>query len=93
MFNEEMFECSALLSLEFLDFRGFLLIFDDKCVQEARASELELGGDVVGVLLDLDALGILPSGLQGEVLKNHNLRFYDEQNNLKLALKRTLNKI
>jgi hypothetical protein len=73
MLNEEMFDGSALLSLEVLDFRGFLLIFDDKCVQEARASELELGGDVVGVLLDLNALGILPSGLQEEVLKNHNL--------------------
>ena len=66
-----MFDGSALLSLEVLDFRGFLLIFDDKCVQEARASELELGGDVVGVLLDLDALGILPSGLQEEVLKKY----------------------
>jgi hypothetical protein len=76
-----MFDCSAVLSLEFfevwvqglLQLLGLLLIFDDKCVQEARASELELGGDVVGVLLDLNALGILPSGLQEEVLKNHNL--------------------
>jgi hypothetical protein len=61
-------------------------MFDGKCEQEARASDLELG--VVGVLHD-------PSGLQEEVLKNHKKskfksKFtYDEQNNLKLALKRT----
>jgi hypothetical protein len=51
MFNEEMFDGSAFLSLEFLDLEawgqgllqllGLLLIFDDKCVQEARASDLK----------------------------------------------------
>jgi hypothetical protein len=51
MLNEEMFDGSALLSLEFLDLEawgqgllqllGLLLIFDDKCVQEARASDLK----------------------------------------------------
>ncbi len=36
MLNEEMFDGSALLSLEFLHLRGFLVIFDDKCVYSKR---------------------------------------------------------
>ena len=42
------------------------LVSDLKGVEEAGASNLEL--NIVGVLLDLDALGILPPSLQEEVL-------------------------
>jgi len=49
-----------------LQLLGLLLVGDLQGVQEPGASDLELG--VVGVLLDLDALGVLPARLQQEVL-------------------------
>merc|ERR550534_92392 len=49
-----------------LQLLGLLLVGDLKGVEEARAADLEL--DVVRVLLYLDALGILPPGLQKEIL-------------------------
>lgn len=49
-----------------LQLLGLLLVGDDQCVQEARASDLELG--VVGVLLDLDGVGVLPAGGHQELL-------------------------
>ena len=45
-----------------------LLIVDHQSVEEPGAPNLEL--NVVGVLLDLDAAGVLPPGLQEEVLEN-----------------------
>ena len=47
-----------------------LLVVDHQSVEEPGAPDLEL--DVVGVLLDLDAAGVLPPGLQEEVLENKN---------------------
>ena len=66
-----------MCSLEFLDLEAWgkrllqllclLLVFDDQFVQESGATHLELV--VVGILLDLDTFGVLPSGFQEEVLK------------------------
>ena len=42
------------------------LVCDLKSVEEAGTADLEL--DIVGVLLYLDALGVLPPGLQQEIL-------------------------
>lgn len=73
-----MYRCS----LEFLDLEAgrqrllqlvcLLLVVDDQGVEEAGASDLEL--DVVGVLLDLDAPGVLPARLQEEVLKCQKMK-------------------
>ena len=62
--------------LQFLDLKtwgqgllqllGLLLVGDLQGVQEARTTDLEL--NVIGVLLYLDALGILPPGFQEEIL-------------------------
>ena len=61
--TKRWFDGSALLSLEFLDLEawgqgllqllGLLLIFDDKCVQEARASDLEEKTDYTINFVDL----------------------------------------
>ena len=51
-----------------LQLLGLLLVLDNQGVEEPGASDLEL--DVVGILLDLDTPGVLPSGLQEEVLKD-----------------------
>merc|ERR1712157_98074 len=48
-----------------------LLVVDHQSVEEPGAPNLEL--NVVGVLLDLDAAGVLPPGLQEEVLDFLNL--------------------
>lgn len=52
---------------------SLFLVIDDECVQEARASNLELGA--IRVLLDLDAFGVFPSCLQEEVLEKNNVKF------------------
>lgn len=64
-----------LLNLEawrqrLLQLLRLLLVLDDEGVEESGASDLELGA--VCVLLDLNTLGILSSGLQEEVLKIQN---------------------
>ena len=51
-----------------LQLLGLFLILDYESVKEPGATNLELGA--VGVLLDLDTLGIFPTGLHEEVLKN-----------------------
>ena len=67
---------SKTRSLQFLDLEtwwqrllqlvSLFLVLNDQSVQESGASNLKL--DVVWVLLDLDALGVLPPGLQQEIL-------------------------
>lgn len=54
-----------------LELLGLLLVGNDQGVEVARAAHLELG--VLGVLLDLDRLGVLPARLQQEVLDLHDL--------------------
>ncbi len=51
-----------------LQLLGLLLVLDHERVEEPGAADLELGA--VGVLLDLNALGILPPGFQKKVLKS-----------------------
>ena len=52
------------------------LVGDLEGVEEARATDLEL--NVVGVLLYLDALGILPPRLQEEILDLLDLTWHRE---------------
>ena len=51
-----------------LELLGLLLVLDDEGVEEAGASDLEFGA--VGVLLDLNTLGVFPARLHQEVLQN-----------------------
>ena len=55
-----------------------LLVLNNQGVEKPGASDLEL--DVVGVLLDLDAPGVLPSGLQEEVLQVPEQKMVDLEN-------------
>merc|ERR1740123_196499 len=72
-----------LLQLLHLQTRGqrllqllcLLLVSDLEGVEEARAADLEL--DIVGVLLYLDALGVLPPRLQEEILDLLDLTWHD----------------
>ena len=62
-----------------------LLVVDHQSVEEPGAPNLEL--NVVGVLLDLDAAGVLPPGLQEEVLENKKLYMYNRFRILQAALR------
>ena len=60
-----------------------LLVVDHQSVEEPGAPNLEL--NVVGVLLDLDAAGVLPPGLQEEVLEDKNkIYMYEAQNRFRI---------
>ncbi len=47
---------------------GLLVVLEDQGVKVARAANLELGGLLLGVLLDADLLGVLPASNNEELL-------------------------
>ena len=51
-----------------------LLVVDHQGVEEPGAANLEL--DIVGVLLDLDAAGVLPARLKEKVLQTIRMHFH-----------------
>lgn len=50
-----------------LQFFSLLFVEDNKCVEETRAADLELGVTFLGVVLDFYRFGILPPSAQKEI--------------------------